>query len=109
MTFAALAVLGTFLAWERTGIRTFRGEIQDSACASTAPHVGKKCALLCVRNGARFVLYDSAQNRVYEIDDQAKPRAYAAEPVVVKGILRDGQKEIHLVSIEPDASGVPSR
>ena len=75
------------------------GEIQDSACGGTASHVDSRCARLCVRNGAHWVLYQPSTETVYELDDQTTPAAFAAEEVTVKGSLDRKMHRIHVANI----------
>lgn len=93
---------------------TFTGSIMDSACAATGSHAGmmqshpgiksdKACTLGCVKNGAKFVLYDSSTNTVYQLDDQKAPMQYAGDKVKVMGTLNADTKTIHVEKIEPGA------
>jgi hypothetical protein len=93
---------------------TFSGSIMDSACAATGSHAkmmdshpgiksDKACTLGCVKNGAKFVLYDSSTNTVYQLDDQKAPVQYAGDKVKVTGSLNGDTKTIHVEKIEPAA------
>jgi hypothetical protein len=90
--------------------QTFTGEIMDSACASMGSHEGmmkgnaamkdaKDCTLACVKGGAQFVLYDSANKMVYKLDDQTKPTKFAGGKVKVSGTLDKATNTIHVASI----------
>jgi hypothetical protein len=89
--------------------QTFTGDIMDSNCAKMGSHAtmekehgianAKACTLGCVKNGAKFVLYDGTSKMVYELDDQTKPEAFAGEKVQVKGTLDAGANIIHVQSI----------
>jgi len=89
---------------------TFSGEIMDSACAKAGTHAGmmkshpgltaKACTEACVKNGAKYVLYDSANKKVYDLDDQKKPAEYAGDKVKVNGTLDKASNTIHVSSIE---------
>ena len=103
---AALFLLLSSLAlagWDRArglaNTRTFTGEIQDSACGGTARHVDSSCARLCVRNGAHWVLYDPSSEQIYQLDDQKRPAAYAAQTVIVTGTLDNANRTIHIKSM----------
>src|ERR1700722_11903048 len=89
--------------------RSFNGEIMDSACAKSGSHDGmmkqhagikdaKTCTLGCVKNGSTFVLYDPDSKKVYDLDDQAKPRQFAGEKVKVTGSV-DSANKIHVTDI----------
>jgi len=90
--------------------RSFTGEIMDSACASMGSHSGmmskeggpktaKACTAACVKGGAKYVLYDSATKKTYQLDDQSKPEQFAGEKVKVVGTYDATSKTIHVTSI----------
>jgi hypothetical protein len=56
------------------------------------------CAKECAKIGAKYVLYDEAQKRVYKLDDQARAEAFAGKQVRVSGTL-DGD-EIRVASFQ---------
>src|SRR5215467_6999528 len=77
---------------------TFNGEIFDTQCAEQASHEAmentrqlpadaKQCALFCVKNGAKLVLYDAGNRVTYEVDDQSKVRPFAGQQVQINGTL----------------------
>jgi hypothetical protein len=86
---------------------TFTGEITDSFCAADGQHIGmlkseKNCILTCVKfDGAQFVLYNSDAERIYKLDDQQKPEAFAGREVTVTGSYDKDAKEIHVINIRP--------
>jgi hypothetical protein len=86
---------------------TFTGKITDSLCAEDGHHIGmikseKKCILTCVKfDGAEFVLYNNQSKRVYKLDDQQKPEAFAGEEVIVTGIYDKDAKAIHVIDVRP--------
>src|SRR5271169_3709457 len=69
---------------------TFTGQITDSLCAD-GHHLDvikseKNCILTCVKfDGAEFVLYNSETKRIYNMDDQQQPEAFAGQEVTVTG------------------------
>lgn len=95
--------------------QTFTGEIMDSQCSAMGSHAEmlkkegkgdmdpndpmakKMCTEGCVKMGGKYVLFNSADKTVYELDDQKKPEAFAGAKVKVKGTL-DG-KTIHVENI----------
>jgi len=89
--------------------RSFTGEIMDSQCAGMHSHdkmmkgvdakTAKECSQKCVELGGKYVLFDTASKTVYQLDDQAKPAAYAGQKVSVKGTLDPGTRTIHIESI----------
>jgi hypothetical protein len=88
--------------------RTFTGEIMDSACAAMGSHsamMGKEggskaCTTTCVKGGAKYVLYDSATKKTYQLDDQTRPEQFAGEKVKVMGTYDRASKTIHVTSIK---------
>jgi len=89
---------------------TFRGEVTDTFCAESGSHdammkkmtsMGRDketCAKQCTKIGAKYVLYDEAQKKIYKLDDQAKAQAFAGKKVRVSGTL-DGDA-IRVASLE---------
>jgi len=86
---------------------TYNGEIFDTQCAQQASHEementrqlpkdAKQCALFCVKNGSRLVLYDSGNRITYELDDQAKARPFAGQQVQISGSLDSFANTIHV-------------
>jgi hypothetical protein len=91
--------------------KDFSGEIMDSACAKMGSHEGmmkghpgikdaKGCTLGCVKNGAKFVLYDESSKTVYQLDDQDKPMQFAGDKVKVMGTLDKATNTIHVTDIK---------
>jgi Protein of unknown function (DUF5818) len=83
----------------------------DSSCAKMGSHEGmmkehagikdaKACTLGCVKNGAKFVLYDATSKTVYQLDDQQKPMQFAGDHVQVNGTLDKATSTIHVTSIK---------
>ncbi|HVB55575.1 MAG TPA: DUF5818 domain-containing protein [Candidatus Acidoferrales bacterium] len=97
--------------------RAYSGEIMDSQCAKNGSHdmmlkkegmadkIGtpmgaKMCTQNCVKNGGKYVLFNSASKTVYQLDDQTKPADFAGGKVKVTGTLDKATKTIHVTSIE---------
>jgi len=71
--------------------QTFVGSVSDSMCGLKHMMPGqsdKDCTLECVKAGSKFVLADAAKNKVYQLSDQQKPKAFAGEKVKVTGTLQ---------------------
>jgi len=79
---------------------TFSGEIMDSQCAAMGNHemmmkdatgtntkAKAECSKACIKAGGKYVLYDGAAKKVYQLSDQAKPVAFAGQNVTVTGTL----------------------
>ena len=113
LTFAIVGSLMLVLLSVGFGIaqdRTFNGEIMDSACAKMGSHDGmmkshadikdaKGCTLGCVKDGAKFVLYDATSKTVYDLDDQQKPVQFAGQKVKVMGTVDKVTNTIHVTDI----------
>jgi hypothetical protein len=117
--FAALAVLALTVVCLATprlrpgapqGNKVFSGEIMDSQCAAMGSHQqmmkpegakdAKECTLKCVAMGGRFVLYDSANKAVYQLDDQDKAKQFAGRKVKVSGSFAAATKSIHMQNVK---------
>jgi len=89
--------------------KTFTGEIMDRSCAGMGSHAAmekehgikdaKDCTLGCVKNGAKFVLYEKGTKTACELDDQTKPEQFAGQKVKVRGTLDAATKTIHVDGI----------
>jgi uncharacterized protein DUF5818 len=99
--------------------KTYSGEIMDSACAKNGSHAEmlkkegmgdkdpndamakKMCTENCVKMGSRYVLYDAATKKVYQLDDQTKPQQFAGQNVRVTGTVDKAGETIHVTNIAP--------
>jgi Protein of unknown function (DUF5818) len=118
--FALAAVLVFGLSFATSAApkdKTYSGEIMDSQCAMNASHaemlkkegMGDKdpndpmvkamCTKNCVKMGGKYVLYDAASKKVYQLDDQTKPEQFAGQNVKVTGTF--SKDTIHVTNIEP--------
>jgi hypothetical protein len=98
------ALLAAFPILAAANPDTFTGEIMDSQCAAMGSHdmmmdkggMGKgtnpkaTCTKECVKAGGKYVLFDAANKKVYQLSDQTKPEKFAGEKVKVTGTL-DGE------------------
>jgi hypothetical protein len=115
---AAVLVFGlSFAASAAPKDKTYNGEIMDSQCAMNGSHgpmlkkegMGDKdpndpmakemCTKNCIKMGGKYVLYDSAAKKIYQLDDQTKPEQFAGKNVKVTGTL--SKDTIHVTNIEP--------
>jgi hypothetical protein len=98
--------------------QTFTGEIMDSQCAKMGSHemmlkkegmgdknpndpmAKKMCTENCVKMGGKYVLFDAAHKKVYQLDDQTKPGQFAGASVKVKGTLDKATQTIHVTDIQ---------
>lgn len=113
---ATLLVAMMVFAAPRT--RTFHGQIMDSQCAMAGSHdmmvkkfmgpnmnpndpkVRAMCTKKCVSMGGKYVLYNPATKRTYQLDDQTKPEQFAGEDVTIRGTYDSSTKTIHVASIK---------
>ena len=87
----------------------YMGEIMDNTCAGKGTHEqmmakegtksAKDCALLCVKNGDKLVLYNKESKTAYNLADQDKATDYAGEKVSLVGTYDGPTKTIHIQSI----------
>src|SRR5689334_23357682 len=88
--------------------QTFSGEIMDQQCALLGGHSAmmsqgesaKDCANRCVSIGGKFVLFDSANKTIYQLDDQKKAQPFAGTKVKITGTYDTSNKTIHVANIQ---------
>jgi hypothetical protein len=105
---AVCALLGT-VSLPAQNEQIFRGVIADSACATAVGHTPMlrpgetmaECTIDCVKKGAKYVLFSSENGMVYQLTDQAKPRAFAARMVAVIGNLDITTRTIRVSDMIP--------
>lgn len=114
----SFVAVGLFSGLSIANAKTFNGEIMDSQCAQQGSHAmmmkqegmgdkdpndpmaKKMCTENCVKKmGGKYVLYDSATKKVYQLDDQTKPEEFAGQNVRVNGSLDSASNTIHVESI----------
>jgi len=113
------AVLLFSFGFARPADQTFNGEIMDPQCAMDGSHarmvkkvglggkdpndpaVKKMCSDICIQMGAKYVLYDAAAKKTYQLDDQGKVKQFAGQNVKVTGTLDKAGEKIHVTGIEP--------
>jgi hypothetical protein len=108
LVFVAICVLFSALNLAAQS-QAFKGAIIDSMCAGPKGHAAMlrngeslaDCTLACVKAGAKFVLFNTQTNIIYQLDDQAKPKAFAARNVLVVGTLDKASGAIHVSDILP--------
>ncbi len=118
LALTAVLVYGlSFAAFAASKEKAYSGEIMDSQCAMNGSHgpmlkkegMGDKdpndpmakemCTKNCIKMGGKYVLYDSAAKKIYQLDDQTKPEQFAGKNVKVTGTL--SKDTIHVTNIEP--------
>ena len=115
LVLALATVVLSSLSFSAPKEKIFKGEIMDSQCAMNASHaemlkkegMGDKdpndpmvkamCTKNCVKMGGKYVLYDAASKKVYQLDDQTKPEQFAGQNVKVTGTL--DKDTIHVTDI----------
>jgi hypothetical protein len=88
----------------------FTGEVTDSLCAKAGSHEPMMqemksmthdkatCSAKCVQLGGKYVLYDSGNKTIYQLDDQDKAAKFAGHNVRISGTVQ--KKKIKVASIE---------
>ena len=87
-------------------------QIMDSFCAEDGHHIGvvkgnlntsrQGCTVTCVKlGGAKFVLYNPNSKRVYKLDNQEQPEAFAGQKVIVTGTYDQETTTIRVTRIRP--------
>ena len=77
--------------------QTFVGNISDAMCGLKHGMEGKTdaaCTLECVKMGSKFVLADTAAQKVYQLSDQKNPETFAGKKVKVTGTLKGDTIEV---------------
>jgi|ERR1700730_3857037 hypothetical protein len=100
------ALLTVSLAAQKA--QTFTGEIMDQQCALLGGHSAmmnqgesaKDCANRCVSIGGKYVLFDSTNKTVYQLDDQKKAQPFAGAKVKVTGTYDTSSKTIHVANVQ---------
>jgi len=113
------AVVAFVVSFSAATDQTFRGEVMDPQCAMDGSHtkmvkkvglggkdpsdpaVKKMCSDICIQMGAKYVLYDAAAKKTYQLDDQGKVKQFAGQRVKVTGTLDKAGEKIHIINIEP--------
>ena len=109
---AIIFVAGSLYASQSdsNNISIFTGEIMDSLCAKAGSHdpmmhdmksMGSdksSCTAQCIKLGAKYVLYDSAKQAIYQLDDQDKAAEFAGHKVQVSGTLQKMKIKIASIS-----------
>ena len=87
-TVAWFLIAGLSLAVPKPKEKIFTGEIGDSMCGLKHMEGGaKECTEGCVKGGSKYILADTANGKVYQLSDQAKPKEFSGEKVKVTGTL----------------------
>ena len=103
-----LTIVGVGVAAQKES--TFSGEISDRYCAKANSHemmmkrhsvqTIEDCIPACVKAGGKYVLFDTANKTVYELDDDQKPASFARQKVKITGTLDKATHTIHVTNIE---------
>jgi type 1 fimbria pilin len=114
-SFLGIVLMFAAVSFAAPKARTFSGEIMDSACAKAGSHdammkkagltTAKECTEACVKNGSKYVLFNKASKKIYELDDQTKPQEFAGDKVKVKGTLDAATNTIHVTDIQAAPKG----
>lgn len=79
----------SFAAQKKSSEKAFYGKISDDMCGLTHTMGGSdaECTRSCVKTGAKYVLADEKNQKIYKLSDQQKPAAFAGEDVKVVGTI----------------------
>ena len=99
LTLLAVSLLAAPGRSSQTAPKILRGEVTDTICAKSGSHdemmakipsMGRDkatCTKQCAAMGAKYVLYDEADKKLYNLDDQARVRTFAGRRVRLTGTL----------------------
>ncbi len=77
------------------------GWITDEHCGEKGANAGhKSCALKCAEGGAAFVLYSTADKKIYKLSDQAEAKAHLGHKVKVAGTVEGSTITVESISEE---------
>ncbi|HSF43971.1 MAG TPA: DUF5818 domain-containing protein [Thermoanaerobaculia bacterium] len=84
---AVLAVVALALPFANAGTKgTWTGWVTDESCgAKGAKAEHKDCALKCIENGGKLVFYNTADEKIYSLDNQATAKEHLGHEVKVTG------------------------
>jgi len=84
LTAAALLVAGFAYADHHAG--SWNGWVTDDHCAAKGANAAHAdCAKKCLGNGGKLVFYNSADEKIYNLDNQKLAEEHIGHEVVVKG------------------------
>ncbi len=104
VVFLTLLSLTVALAASAGTKGTWTGWVTDEHCGAkgaSADH--KACAEKCLKNGSKLVFYNTADKKIYSLDNQDMAKANIGHEVKVTGEV-DG-KSIKVASIDAAAPG----
>jgi hypothetical protein len=82
---------------------SWNGWITDDACGAKGANAAHKaCAAKCLEKGAKLVLYNNADKKIYKLDKQDVAKEHLGHEVTVKGTAAGDS--IAVESIEPAAA-----
>lgn len=99
---AVLALLVPALAAADAGAWT--GWVTDDHCAAKgakAEHAS--CAKKCLDNGGKLVFYNSADEKIYDLDNQKLAEENLGHEVVVKGTVEGSSIKVESIEAAPKA------
>lgn len=114
MLWCAIVLSSVFgLAEDNQSASTFTGVISDSICARAGSHddvmsmskdmghTPAQCTIACVEHqGAKYVLYDAGNKKIYRLSNQVLPKKFAGQSVKVTGTLKKNQIEVQSITAQ---------
>lgn len=87
--------------------KSWHGYVTDSKCASNAKaRTNSACVKKCVDAGDKYVLYDTATKKVYQLDPQDAVAEHAGHHVSISGTM-DGDT-IHVTHVRMLGAAKPA-
>lgn len=93
------ASLGFAAPQAASGAKAWHGYVTDSKCAMNAKaRTDTACIKKCIDGGDKYVLYDTATKKVYQLDPQSAVEEHAGHHVSISGTM-DGDT-IHVTGVK---------
>lgn len=104
-TIAALVLAVTLLPAAGAWADSWTGWITDNHCGAKGAKAGHEaCAKKCVAGGGHYVLYNTADEKTYKLDNQEMAEANLGYEVVVTGTMEDGTIQVESIA-EAESEG----
>ncbi|HVG10271.1 MAG TPA: hypothetical protein VNM67_21385 [Thermoanaerobaculia bacterium] len=98
----ALLVPAFAAAHDHTAASSWTGWVTDDHCAAKgakAEHAS--CAKKCLDNGGKLVFYNSADEKIYNLDNQKLAEEHIGHEVVVKGTAEGDSIKVESIEAAP--------
>lgn len=104
---AVLAVVALALPLAAGTQGTWTGWVTDEHCAAKgAKAEHKDCALKCIENGGKLVFYNTADEKIYALDNQEVAKEHLGHAVKVTGEVEGSAIKVEKIEMaEADHAG----